>query len=467
VHLDAALSLVRQMKDGEKVATAIFRHTVLEAHQGHYQAGLELAKQGLRYARATKARFVEGQLLKTMGNLYARLEQPQEAIRWVEQSMQVFRELGEQYQLWLALGNLYLPYVQLGMWEDFVRITEETTTYYEASGGRNNAERSRGDTAIGYFMLGNRKKARQVIQDVLGRIDPASTQRLGTAKNNLALVLEADQEYESAEQQFKEAMGLFEVSKSTAHLAFAQNALGAMYVKINRPQDAISLLQFAHDYFQKGGLFLQLLFNEAYQGLAYLGIGERTQAETLAQEGWRAFKDGVRFGQSYLQWLWALYRLLTALGQESSVNELIYAAYADLQRQAQTIHDPENRRGFLENVHTNRFIVEAYDRINQITRVVDVSLAQQNAPLGRLLREDEFIPVRWTVNAPEDEAISDKTVRRQHQLKRLLQQAESQHGAPTDEDLAQALGVSRRTILRDMQALAKEIPRLPTRKRKV
>ena len=60
----------------------------------------------------------------------------------------------------------------------------------------------------------------------------------------------------------------------------------------------------------------------------------------------------------------------------------------------------------------------------------------------------------------------DKSERRLYRLKRLLDEAEKQGGAPTDDDLAQALGVSRRTILRDMQSVSKEIPKPPTRKRK-
>ena len=68
--------------------------------------------------------------------------------------------------------------------------------------------------------------------------------------------------------------------------------------------------------------------------------------------------------------------------------------------------------------------------------------------------------------ALEDEAMGDKTQLRRQRIKRLLEQAESQGAAPTDDDLAGALGVSRRTILRDLQAMAQELETPPTRKRK-
>jgi predicted DNA-binding transcriptional regulator YafY len=74
--------------------------------------------------------------------------------------------------------------------------------------------------------------------------------------------------------------------------------------------------------------------------------------------------------------------------------------------------------------------------------------------------------VRWSVSAPEDEVIPGKDQRRRHRLVRLLNEAEQQGAAPTDDDLAAALGVSRRTILRDMRALAVDMPIPATRKRK-
>jgi DeoR/GlpR family transcriptional regulator of sugar metabolism len=61
--------------------------------------------------------------------------------------------------------------------------------------------------------------------------------------------------------------------------------------------------------------------------------------------------------------------------------------------------------------------------------------------------------VSWTVGAPEDGEIADKADRRRHRVLRLLRQAAEHSAAPTVEDLAEALGVSARTIKRDLAAL--------------
>jgi hypothetical protein len=124
------------------------------------------------------------------------------------------------------------------------------------------------------------------------------------------------------------------------------------------------------------------------------------------------------------------------------------------------------RRSFFERVPLNRSIVAAYDEHTATRRVISVTLARADAPLGRPLKAEELVTVVWTVDLPEDEAFSGKNERRRFRLIRLLQEAERQGGAPTDDDLASALGVSRRTILRDMRAVADELPLQATRKRK-
>lgn len=95
-----------------------------------------------------------------------------------------------------------------------------------------------------------------------------------------------------------------------------------------------------------------------------------------------------------------------------------------------------------------------------------VSLVRADAPLGRSLSDADYVRVTWTVAAPEDEQLPSAHERRRHVLQRLLAEAIIQGGAPTDADLATALGVSRRTILRDMEHLAHTGIDLPTRGRR-
>jgi hypothetical protein len=124
-----------------------------------------------------------------------------------------------------------------------------------------------------------------------------------------------------------------------------------------------------------------------------------------------------------------------------------------LQRQARAIEDHDVRRRFYAAVADNRAIVEAHDDLTHTARRIPVMLARQDAPLGRALQPGEMVAVQWTILGPEAETIPDKVDARHYRIQRLMAEAAEQGAAPTDHDLAAALGVSRRTILRDLAAM--------------
>jgi hypothetical protein len=98
---------------------------------------------------------------------------------------------------------------------------------------------------------------------------------------------------------------------------------------------------------------------------------------------------------------------------------------------------------------------------------VRVILTRYHAGHGRALRDTETTEVTWTVDA----GLEDRQVLGQHgsvalrrvRIQRLLDEALAQGAAACQEDLAQALHVSLRTIKRDCAALEAQGIYLPTR----
>ena len=95
-------------------------------------------------------------------------------------------------------------------------------------------------------------------------------------------------------------------------------------------------------------------------------------------------------------------------------------------------------------------------RPGQIRQVV----ASVKAPFGPPLAEAEKVTVTLTVAAgAEDAEVKERQGvegQRQGRLLRIIEEALAQGGVLTQEDLAQALGVTRRTIIRDVKALKEE-----------
>jgi DNA-binding SARP family transcriptional activator len=144
------------------------------------------------------------------------------------------------------------------------------------------------------------------------------------------------------------------------------------------------------------------------------------------------------------------------------------AAREHLQLAHQAMHDtgtklpPPERAAFISRVPLNRDVEAA---LNALATICTARLVRAATPLGRNLTPADYIDIRWTLATPADELITPAEARRRTVLARLIAEAQAQGAAPTDSDLADALGVSRRTILRDIAALSAEGVQLPTRRR--
>jgi hypothetical protein len=85
-----------------------------------------------------------------------------------------------------------------------------------------------------------------------------------------------------------------------------------------------------------------------------------------------------------------------------------------------------------------------------------VLLARRGIPRGRPLRPEELVEVVWTIDPPDQREVGqaiNKAAARQERLRRLCAEAAAQGAEPTVGDLANALGVTARTVDRDIAAL--------------
>ncbi|HEX9370707.1 MAG TPA: BTAD domain-containing putative transcriptional regulator [Roseiflexaceae bacterium] len=95
-----------------------------------------------------------------------------------------------------------------------------------------------------------------------------------------------------------------------------------------------------------------------------------------------------------------------------------------------------------------------------------VLLARRGVPRGRPLRSEELVEVVWTVDVPEEREVgqpASKATARQQRLLHLCAEALAQNAEPTVGDLAGALGVTTRTVDRDIAALRAAGAALATR----
>jgi len=476
-QLTEALALARQLQDPAQETYAVFLLGDFCIQRGQWPAAQTRFAETLALAQTHANVQLEGRALRGLGIAARQMGAPQDSVKWFEHAIAVHRSAGDRWSDLVTKANLLSTYYDLGAWDQLLAMASDVWHAADVLGDYSRGAVVKHLQGLAAYALGDYAQARQLLSQSEAAYAAGGQRRMaGLLRNTLGLVAEDEGNDEAALALYRSALANAETLQAATEAAYAQHDLGALLLHIEQPVEAIPLLEASRAAWIAQQNTLLQVKSEAFLGLALLTVGEHKRAAELAEQNWAIFQTGVPIGEQPQGWLWAFYRLLMGLGDDNGrARDVLSAAYTELQRQARAIGDSERRRSFFERVPLNRAIVaahdHAHDQFKAVSRVITVSLARRGVPLGRTLKPDEFVWVRWTMHAADDEAIADKASRRQHRLKRLLREAELQGAAPTDDDLAHALEVSRRTILRDMQILAtapsSHTPTPSTRKRKV
>ncbi|PKP54477.1 MAG: hypothetical protein CVT90_01085, partial [Candidatus Altiarchaeales archaeon HGW-Altiarchaeales-3] len=85
------------------------------------------AKENLKFALKCKINEKErAEILHTLGNAQYKLNEWDDAIKCYEESMGIFKKLGDQHSYSQSIGNLGLVYSKQGRWDDAIKCYEES-----------------------------------------------------------------------------------------------------------------------------------------------------------------------------------------------------------------------------------------------------------------------------------------------------------------------------------------------------
>lgn len=466
--LNDALARARRAANPEQQAEILIQLGDLEVRTGEVHAAKQHYGQGLELARQCGSRVQEALGLDGLGFVLLSVGgSSEQAEGYLLESLQVRRASGDRFGEARSLANLLAFLQTSGAFDRVMELSEQALAANEAVGYRLGATVVRAAQGLAACALGDFETARQLISAAVEHCrSMADLDGVAVYMTSLGQVAEREGKLDEATAHFETALALAQAHGALLYAALAQQDLGAVRIRQDRNAEAVPLLERARELFQENGDLPNLWRSHALLGLAVLKSGEHARAAMLADEAWRDFQTRAPGGEDPQYGLWALYELLDGLGRRDDACRVLSAAYAVLQKQARILHEYSVRHRFFQHVPVNRDISAAYFEMLGRAPTCMVMLARKTAPLGRTLAREERVEVMWTVAAPEDDTIADKTARRHERLRRLLAEAQAQNAAPTDDELARALGVSRHTILRDMQALAQTGQPITTRRRK-
>jgi DNA-binding SARP family transcriptional activator/predicted ATPase/biotin operon repressor len=419
--VEEALAHYRTAGDELGQASALDKLANLRYEAGDYQQAAEQHRQAIAQFRRLGATVYEARALNGLALALRALGQYDEARTIHERCLAIARQFQDRYGEWTHLVNLGNIAYELGDFATAVARYEEAVTIP------------------------------QQLQAPRG---------ISMTLNNLGQARRGQQQFEAALACFDDALQINREHGFRSGEGHSLNGRGLTLVEAEQFETAIAVLTEAVALWRELGDRLRLLDALASLALAQVGLRQTAAARVLIEEALATVQPQDAALTRRLVY-YAAYRVYEAVGERDTAVAHLQQAERIRRETAETL-TPEQRQLFAR-VPLNRQIETA---VASFSREETVSLVRSHVPLGRKLAADDYVTITWTLYRPQDDAFpADSTERRRHVLLRLAAQAQAQGAVATDSDLAQALGVSRRTILRDVQALTAAGHTFPTRRR--
>jgi tetratricopeptide (TPR) repeat protein len=450
----ARQGLAKARRSGAREQQAILLHMLAQAgrSKGEYAAAQELAAGSRELFRQIGSRRGEATMTDFLGGLAWRAGDYQAAARRHAAAAEMFRGLGDLFKEAMALNNLGTAYWSLGDYPQ-ARATHQRALAVNCALGHRRGEADNLDNLGGVaWVLGDYETAVDFYTQALAlRRQMSDRWGISLSLGNLGSAHRLQGKLKEAIDYYQEAQRLAAEIGRRAGEGYARHGQGLALLEAGRVAEASRLLQAAYAIRAELGERHNLAETTGALALVSLAEGDTTQAEAWRDEMLAIVAATGAARPALRQWVhFVAYAVYEARKQVQTALEHLVQAEAAMREIAALITDEEADR-FFKAVPLNRHVSRA---VAAHSRIMPVRLVRADTPPGRRLTPADYTEIRWTVSVPADHQIADAARRRQHVLRRLLAEAQAQGAAPTGQDLAATLGVSRRTILRDMKAIS-------------
>ncbi|HNT74231.1 MAG TPA: tetratricopeptide repeat protein [Anaerolineae bacterium] len=449
-HFHEAIDLYQREADpaGETAARNALGDALLSVT--NFAAAERELQSALSLSRSLEDRPGEAKALMNLGILSMQRGDANTAISCYQLALETSREIGYRYNEICALGNLANLFYYQGNAAQAISAYNTIIPLCETIGERRVGAQARINRAsIQLSLIG---EAAPALADVEASLayhheagDPVGEGHCLCVRGQIAI---QEGRLQAARADLEQGLALLLDAGERWVAVQVYHFLARLSLAEGRPDAARRYVDEAQGTCQELELTDWAVNVLALRGLVLLALGQPEAALAATTEAVTTLTPDVT--EPYLIFFWH-YQVLKALRLFDRARGALQRAY-DLLTQTLADFSPEERARSLAQVHEHRAIVAAWQAL-QPHQIV-VRLPHADAPAaGRPLRDDEQVAVTWTIFTPEDDAITGKIARRQHQLLRLLREAREQSAAPTVQTLSVALDVAPRTIKRDLAAL--------------
>lgn len=372
--------------------------------------------------------------------------------RYFEQAQRIFQEIGCRHSECCALDSLGITAFEQGCYWQAVACYEQSLYLRGQIADGYGESRTLMNLANVLLYLADFVQAGAYYEEALQLSRQIGARHIeGMTLTNMVLLHEHQGQYEQSLDYGQQALRSANELGEQRTQGYALLHLGHAPAGLGRLGEAAAAYRQSLELRRAIGQHNQAI--EALSSLARVALaqGDLARAQEHVQEILARIEQGSLDGTEEPFRIRMTCYLVLQAARAPQAKAFLEAAHGMLQERAGRIAEPEQRRSFLEDVRSHREGVAAYQAlpIQDLDRQ-QVRLPRAGVPTGRPLREDEYVTVAWTIEAPADQEIIPKAARRQQ---RLLREAAEQGAAPTVDDPAAALEVSRATVKRDLESL--------------
>jgi tetratricopeptide (TPR) repeat protein len=466
-HFAAATEMAQQLGAEQQMLQIYLDWADLDIREGDFGAARRRFETAVELARRLGDRLGEGRALDGLGWVIAGVGgTAAEVIPIMESALAVIETTGNRYEIARTRLNLFNSLQSAGLWDRLLPMMEPLLADLRAVHYMRGEASALQAICWMHCGLGDYPAAQRAAESARS-LFAATDDQLGVSISlgSMGVIARDQGDDATALDYFHQSLAIVNEVGSALHATYTHQDIGLSLVNQGELAAAIPHLRTAIAGWQEVGEQINQLRCETALAHSLIRLGDAEEAAHLAERLWRSFYNEHFTSSELLQWYHVLYDFFTYVDPVKA-EAVLGRAYQELMAQAAVIVDHDVRRRFLHQVPAHQTLLDAYGARQPVQQVVQAVLARVDAPTGRTLHPEERVTVNWTIKAPEDVAIVDKSERRRYVLQRLLAEAAAQAAAPADADLAQALGVSRRTVLRDIQELARDGFTAPTRVRR-
>lgn len=421
MSIEKVISLGTQHAMPDQVLSAQILQGRMLIRQGYLERALTSLQSAYQLANRINLPSQAASALHNIGSIQYMSGNVSQALEHCRQELEIWRNLGAHAQEVAALHMLSILESQLGQHQNAIRLLEDAQKILVA--------------------LGDPIRAARNLYHLASTI--ACQDGSGVPK---AILLT------------EQALQVFEASQQTGWQAATLEILGYCLWLQNKNAEALQKYEAAYEMHNHLGELAILPENLAYQALALLGMGQNEEALKRSKQALFQLAGLTLENDLISEIYYAHAEVLYSLDDLAGARQYFSMAYQNLLKYAQPLRDEEARRAFFERDPTLRRLMR---------RVYALGLV--DSPEGGLVARR--LPARININTaqvdvqvlldagPADQALKQaqgSIALRRARLKRIRHEAALQGAAPTVKELAALLGISPRTVKRDLALLRKQ-----------